>query len=70
MTDKHGNDGTLIWRKASYSNGNGGCCVEVAIVTGGYRAVRDSKDPTGAVLRVAPEEWTAFAAAVRDGEFI
>jgi Domain of unknown function (DUF397) len=35
------------WRKSSYSNGNGGNCVEVE---GAQRGVRDSKNPTGAAL--------------------
>jgi len=31
--------------------------------------VRDSKDPDGGVLMFAPEEWRAFVARVKDGEF-
>ena len=38
------------WRKASYSNSNGGACVEVAGNLPGVVAVRDSKDPDGPVL--------------------
>jgi hypothetical protein len=37
------------WRKSSRSGGNGGECVEVALVDG-VIAVRDSKNPTGPVL--------------------
>ncbi|MGH3795144.1 MAG: DUF397 domain-containing protein [Pseudonocardiaceae bacterium] len=59
----------VVWRKASYSNGNGGACVEVADVDGGHCAVRDSKDPAGPVLTFTPGEWTAFTAGVRAGEF-
>lgn len=58
-----------VWRKSSYSNGNGGACVEVADLGDGHRAVRDSKDPSGPVLRFTPAEWAAFTAGVRDGEF-
>lgn len=58
-----------VWRKASYSNGNGGACVEVADLGGVQRAVRDSKDPAGPVLTFPPGEWTAFTAGVRAGEF-
>lgn len=36
---------------------------------GGGHAVRDSKDPSGPVLRFTPAEWAAFTAGVRDGEF-
>jgi hypothetical protein len=32
-------------------------------------AVRDSKDRSGPVLRFRPDEWEAFVAGVRDGEF-
>lgn len=63
------------WRKSSYSGGNGGTCVEIAVVAGSKEgsdrviAVRDSKDPDGAALIFTPDEWHAFTAGVRDGEF-
>lgn len=44
-------------------------CVEVAFLDGGMVGVRDSKNPTGAALVVAPGEWDAFTAGVNDGEF-
>lgn len=56
------------WRKSSYS-GTSGTCVEVAELTGGHRAVRDSKDPAGPALTCTPGEWAAFTAGVRSGEF-
>ncbi|MEV6228549.1 DUF397 domain-containing protein [Saccharopolyspora shandongensis] len=37
------------WRKSSYSQGNGGVCVEVAVQPA-VVGVRDSKDPDGPVL--------------------
>ncbi|MFD0686614.1 DUF397 domain-containing protein [Actinomadura fibrosa] len=40
------------WRKSSYSGSNGGDCVELAGADGSVVAVRDSKDPDGAVLVV------------------
>lgn len=55
------------WRTSSYSGGNGEC-VEVAAL-GGVVGVRDSKDPTGPVLLVAPGAFTAFVRAVARGEF-
>ena len=58
-----------VWRKASYSYGNGGNCVEVADLCGGRRAVRDSKNPGGSVLTFASTEWTAFTVALRNNEF-
>jgi hypothetical protein len=51
-------DRALTWRKSSYSGNNGGQCVEVA--TRGVVLVRDSKDPHGMVLEVAPEMWREF----------
>ncbi|MDX6394465.1 MAG: hypothetical protein QOJ73_5528 [Streptosporangiaceae bacterium] len=57
------------WRKSSYSGDNGGACVEVARNLPGAVAVRDSKDPEGPKLVFTPDEWRAFAAGVRDGEF-
>jgi hypothetical protein len=57
------------WRKSSYSGSNGGGCVEVARNLPGIVAVRDSKDRSGPVLTFAPDEWTAFTAGVREGQF-
>ena len=58
-----------VWHKSSYSGGNGGQCVEVATNLSGIVAVRDSKDPEGAVLFFTPGEWDAFVRAVHDGQF-
>jgi hypothetical protein len=58
-----------IWRKSSYSGGNGGDCVEVADNLPEVVAVRDSKDPTGPVLAFGSDEWRAFMAAIKIGEF-
>jgi hypothetical protein len=61
------------WRKSSFSGGNGGACVEVAIGPGaaaggdGVVALRDSKNPTGPVLVFTADEWRAFTAGVRGG---
>jgi hypothetical protein len=59
----------LTWRKSSYSNGQGGNCVEVADLSDGDQAVRDSKDPTGPALTLTAATWTAFTAGVKSGEF-
>jgi Domain of unknown function (DUF397) len=58
-----------IWRKSSYSSGNGGQCVEVASNLPGVVAVRDSKDPDGPALVLPPQAFAAFTAAIRAGEF-
>lgn len=55
------------WRKSSHS-GNGGNCVEVAMVGDGV-GVRDSKQPGGAVLAFAAAPWRAFILGVKNGEF-
>jgi hypothetical protein len=57
------------WRKASYSSVNGGNCVEVARNLPGVVALRDSKDPAGPALVFTRDEWEAFGAGVRRGEF-
>jgi Domain of unknown function (DUF397) len=56
------------WRKSSRSGPYSDNCVEVAFVAGGV-AVRDSKNPTGAMLVFAPDEWSAFVGGTKDGDF-
>jgi hypothetical protein len=58
-----------LWRKSSYSGGNGGACVEVARNLPGIVALRDSKNPVGPSLAFGPAQWTTFAAAIKSGEF-
>ncbi len=60
--------GHFEWRKSTYSAVDGDC-VEVADVDGGYRAVRDSKDPAGPVLEFMGTEWSEFISGVCAGEF-
>jgi Domain of unknown function (DUF397) len=55
-----------VWRKSSRSGANG--CVEVALDPAEV-AVRDSKHQEGPVLRFNANEWEAFLAGVRNGEF-
>jgi hypothetical protein len=54
------------WRKSRHSNS--GSCVEVRLRQGRIQ-VRDSKDPHGGVLQYTPDEWQAFIAGAKDGEF-
>lgn len=56
------------WRKASYSGNNGGACVEVARNLPHTVAVRDSKNPHGPALTLAPATWRNFVAAVKAGQ--
>jgi hypothetical protein len=57
------------WIKSSYSEGNGGACVEFARDVPGVIPVRDSKDPQGPALAFSADAWTSFVSAVRAGEF-
>ncbi|MES4904895.1 MULTISPECIES: DUF397 domain-containing protein [unclassified Streptomyces] len=53
------------WRKSSYSNPDGGQCVEVCADSVGILAVRDSKDPQGPTLVFPAESWAGFVSAVK-----
>lgn len=54
------------WRKSSYSNGQGGQCVEVTGTLPGLVAVRDSKDPAQGGLSFHPSAWRAFTASLQN----
>jgi len=54
------------WVKSSYSNGQGGACVECATNLPRIVAVRDSKNP-GPSIVFPPETWRAFTARVKAG---
>ena len=53
------------WIKSSYSDDNGGDCVEVAPRFPAVVPVRDSKNPDGPVLVINRRAWLAFIGAVR-----
>ncbi|MFI5521147.1 DUF397 domain-containing protein [Streptomyces platensis] len=59
---------TARWRKSSYSNGEGGSCIEVAdnfpVVP-----VRDSKNPGGPAVVFPAAGWTTFVDAVKNSHF-
>ncbi|MET7760856.1 DUF397 domain-containing protein [Streptomyces sp. NPDC005393] len=60
------------WVKSSYSNGNGGECVEFApgiAATAGVVPVRDSKNPAGAALIFSADAWGSFTTALRSEQF-
>lgn len=58
---------TAAWRKSSYSNGDGGNCVEVADNFTGVMPVRDSKDPGRPALVFRAAGWASFVTAVKNG---
>ncbi|MEV2203196.1 DUF397 domain-containing protein [Streptomyces fradiae] len=49
----------LEWIKSSYSTDDGPSCIEVAPAHDQI-LVRDSKNPTGPRLALAPATWAAF----------
>ncbi|MFI6321327.1 DUF397 domain-containing protein [Nonomuraea sp. NPDC050556] len=55
------------WFKSSFSQPSGEC-VEILRSADSIR-VRDSKDPSGAVLTFTHGEWRAFLAGARNAEF-
>lgn len=57
----------MVWRKSSYSGDENQACVEVAFTTPAV-AVRDSKDPSGPHLTVAPSSWRGFLTSVTPTE--
>ncbi|GAA3885065.1 DUF397 domain-containing protein [Streptomyces sedi] len=48
------------WRKSSYSNNQGGECLEVRDDTPGFIPVRDSKVQDGDTLTIGADAWTSF----------
>ncbi|MEU3352515.1 DUF397 domain-containing protein [Streptomyces sp. NPDC037389] len=56
-----------IWRKSSYSSGNGQC-FEIAVWQR-VVATRDSKDLTGPSLAFGAGAWSTFIAGLRVGGF-
>ena len=57
---------SVTWRKSSYSNGDGGNCVEVADNIPGLVPVRDSKAPQGPALVLTATAWAPFISALKD----
>jgi len=55
------------WIKSRFCSADG--CVEVAHLPGGNVALRDSKDVGKAAHVFDREEWSAFIAGAKNGEF-
>jgi hypothetical protein len=74
MNDLSSTSGTISpatassWTKSSLSHANGNC-VEAADLPDGRVGLRNSRDASGPVLQIQPEEWRAFLNGVRNGEF-
>ncbi|MFF3731994.1 DUF397 domain-containing protein [Streptomyces sp. NPDC002476] len=56
------------WRKSSYSNQDGGACVEVSDDFAAVVPVRDSKVPDELVLVFTTSGWSSFVSAVKSGQ--
>jgi hypothetical protein len=56
---------TTPWRKSSYSNPDGGNCVEVAPGFPDAVPVRDSKNTAGPILIVPATAWNQFIASLK-----
>jgi len=56
-----------VWFSSRFCNNS--ACVQVAHLPGGYVALRDSKDTSKAAHVFDHEEWDAFLAGVKNGQF-
>ncbi|MEU9188028.1 DUF397 domain-containing protein [Streptomyces sp. NPDC048484] len=70
MTDQVIPNAALLsgWRTSSYSNSEGGSCVEVVDGHPSGVPVRDSKNPHGPAVIVPASAWSSFVAALRSGD--
>jgi hypothetical protein len=55
------------WRKSTRSGSNGGDCVEIADNLPDFSAIRDSKDPNGAVLVFSEGDFRVFIDGIKRG---
>lgn len=56
---------TAAWRTSSYSNGDGGDCVQVADNVPGFVPVRDSKLADSPVLAFRAADWAEFVRGLK-----
>ncbi|MFD5425187.1 DUF397 domain-containing protein [Streptomyces sp. NPDC127084] len=59
---------SATWIKSSHSNPTGNC-VELAALSDGSIAMRNSRDPHGPALVYTRAEVAAFVAGAQDGDF-
>jgi hypothetical protein len=59
---------TTAFRKSAHSGASNPACVQVGFVVAEV-LVGDTKNPGGPVLSFTTDEWNAFTAGVKDGEF-
>ena len=59
---------SATWRKSSYSNSDGGNCVEIAPNLPSVVPVRDSKDPARGTLLFEAAAWVRFIDEVKRTE--
>lgn len=57
------------WRKSSHSGSGGSECVEAALLPYRLVALRDSTDPDGPMLSIAPSAWASLLAGIKGGSF-
>ncbi|MEV6164163.1 DUF397 domain-containing protein [Streptomyces sp. NPDC052052] len=58
------------WFRSSYSNDQGGQCVEGARLDAHRMAVRDSKDPEQGVCVFPAAAWLAFVDEIKTGDTV
>ncbi|MGH3950707.1 MAG: DUF397 domain-containing protein [Pseudonocardiaceae bacterium] len=68
MNTRPDSDPIRPFTKSSYSNG-GDNCVEVGVTRDGRVVLRHSKHPELPPHVYTRDEWVAFLAGVKDGEF-
>jgi hypothetical protein len=59
----------VAWTKSSHSGPTGGNCVELAHLYGGQVAIRNSRHRSGPALLFTADEWDAFLAGAKNGDF-
>ncbi|MFE2418724.1 DUF397 domain-containing protein [Streptomyces hokutonensis] len=55
----------VTWRKSSYSNPDGGNCIEIAPNIPTLVPVRDSKNPAHGTLVFGTDTWAEFVNSVK-----